>query len=197
MKRLFTICSLTLAALSGAAHANINLASFGSGQFTVTDGGNSFSSGVQTATGYEVSGNDGPSLLYGTLPSAVDITGNDNFLCLTAIFFGTANTNFQIDLFDSAGNDRTYLGSFAAFVPNVQMTITLGKGVTTGAFDTAHIVGLELATAGGGSYSVDLTMKTLTASAVPEPSDWILLAVGLVTTFAFFRKRHQRPAVNV
>ena len=194
MKITFIVIPLILAAMACTAQADIQLASFGTGHFSVDVDGSTFSSGVQTATSYEVIGNDFGSSLFGVIPSAIDITGNSNYLKLTATFSGAAKTSFQIRLYDSSASAyEIFLGSFAAFTPNVEMTITLTAGSIVGSFDPTKVTTIGLLTYGSGN-SVDLTMKTLTASAVPEPTTYALFGAGALALFASGRSRFKAKA---
>jgi|GEM_PF-2543082 len=175
MKKIIASLFVFCAGLLGVASADITVSLMGTGQFTETF--SSFTTNTQTATTFEVIGNDFGSAIYGSIPSPVDITGNTFQLKLTATYTGTSAANFQIDLFDAEGNDRLYDGSFSSFTQNVPTTVTLSFNSETGPFDN-NVTSFGLLTFGSGA-SVDLKMDTLLA--VPEPSTYALLGLG----FAF------------
>ena len=184
MKKLFAAFSVSLIAWANIASADITVSLMGTGQFSETF--STFTTNTQDATTFRVIGNDA-SAIYGDLPSTVDITGNTFQLKLTATYAGTASSIFQIDLFDTNGDDRLYQGSYTSFTQNVPTTVTLSFFSQPGAFNN-NVVSFGLLGGGSNSGSVDLKMDTLLA--VPEPSTYALMAVGLafLLSRAFYRK---------
>jgi hypothetical protein len=190
MKFKATLAAVLVTSVStlGIAHSQVTITGFGTGQFAATS--NDFGGTGQTATTFNIAGTDfGLSLFGNVSPSPVNITGNTVSLSLTGTFTGTATSAFQINLFDNAGNDVLYQGSFSSFSQGVSSTVTLlpisgGSGVFNN-----NVVSLALLTTGTGS-TVNLTLDTL--SAVPEPSTWAFTALGGVVLGLAVRRKMAR-----
>jgi len=156
------------------------LTGFGTGQFTQTS--SDFTTNTQSANDFNIIGNDLNSI-YGSF-TPVAISANLAGLSLIGSFSGTASGNFQIELFDSGGDSRTYQTTWGAFN-------TLSFLSQSGAFN-GTAVSMGLLTTGTGTGTINLTMDSLTA--IPEPSTYALLALGL-GSLVFFRMRSKRRSV--
>lgn len=189
-KLLILSTALLLCGIESSSAA-VLVTGFGSGQFTSTY---SDFTNTQTATTFQIVGLDNGSLLSGSLPSTVDITGNTSLLQLTATYTSasTATSVFQIDLFDSSGNDRLYQANLSGFSPrDTPVTLNFNFVSQTGAFN--NLVSTIAFYTGGTGSSLNLTMDTLTAnsSVVPEPSTNALLACGAIGLVWFLEKRRR------
>jgi len=197
MKRIPLFFAATCALLSHTANADITVALFGKGGFTET---NSTFASTQTSTTYNITGTDFLCAFYGDLPAPVtipDYTNNSYILKLQATFGDTtttaATTNFQIDLFDTNGNERLYTGNFGNFFPkNTEVSVPLAYLSTTGAFNNS-VISLGLLTTGVGNGAINLNIKALNFVAVPEPSTYALCGTGLALLLSSaFRRRYFR-----
>jgi hypothetical protein len=166
--------------------AAVLVTGFGTGQYNSTS--TDFTTENQTATTYQLIGNDFGQSAFGDLqPSTVDVTGSTFALMLTATFSGTASSVFNIELFDTDGDSRLYKANFSSFTPSVLSNVNFSFFSETGTFNNI-VQGIGFTTFGTGS-SINITMDKLEATAAPEPTSSALMVVGLVSLVA--RRRRQ------
>jgi len=192
MKRSPLLLAIICALLSHTASGAIIVVNFGTDGFTETY--STFTTSIQTSTTYNVTGTDFMCALYGDLPTPVtipDYTDNLYILKLIATYEGTATTDFQINLFDTDGNERLYQGNFAALSPqNTEVTVSLTYISTTDAFNN-RVTSLGLLTAGTGAGEINLQAKSLSFTLVPEPSSYVLCGLGALALIVAYRRRNK------
>jgi len=197
MKKILLL-SLTLAAyiLGGNQSANaILITGFGStaeapaSAFTVDGANSTFPTITQAAFNTNVVGNDLGQIFAGTF-SSINIAGL-NTIQLTGTMSGTnAASIFSVDLFNGAQNQtRTYSGNLSGFGTGSPATVVLTFVSETASFND---IAAFVFTGAGAGAAVNFTFDSL--EAIPEPSTYALLALGL-GSLVFFRKRSKRSSV--
>jgi len=198
MKKILLL-SLTLAAylLGGNQSAQaILITGFGTtaeppaSAFTIDGATSNFTTITQTALNTNVVGTDTTQIFAGTF-GTINIAGL-NTIQLTATLTGTnAATNFSVDLFNAAlSESRLYSGNLISFVSGSPTTVVLTFVSETASFN--DIGAFQYTGNGTGSLPVNITFDSL--EAIPEPSTYALLALGL-GSLVFFRKRSKRSSV--
>lgn len=183
---LLALSVLGLVLAPSSVNAAVLVTGFGTGQYTSTF--SDFTTQNQTATTYQLTGNDFGQSAFGDLSSTVNISGSTSFLTLTATFSGTATSVFNIELFDTLGNSRLYKANFSGFTQNVLSSVDFTFFSQTGPFNNI-VNNLGFTTFGTGS-TINITMDKLEANPpVPEPTSTALMMVGLVSLAA--RRRRQ------
>jgi hypothetical protein len=192
------LLSLTLAAylLGGNQSANaILITGFGStaeapaSVFTVDGASSSFTTITQAALNTNVVGTDSGQIFAGTF-ATINIAGL-NTIQLTGTMSGVnAESNFSVELFDPTLNfSRTYSGNLVGFGTVNPATVVLTFVSQTAAFN--DIGGFQY-TGNGAGAAVNFTFNSL--EAIPEPSTYALLALGL-GSLVFLRMRSKRSSV--
>lgn len=170
------LLSILLAALALSLHpvAAQILTNFGSDQFSITY---SDFTDTQTQSSLHISGTDFGSELSGIV-STVVIPASAIQLTLTGTLSGAnPGSAFQIALLDTAGNAVYFDGSWMSYSPGAETSVVLNRYEPVPAFN-GNVVRIALFTAGTGS-SLNVTLKELKTTAVPEPSLAATLLVGL------------------
>ena len=127
--------------------------------------------------------------LFGDIATSVAIASPDwDYVTITGIYTGVYSGALTVELFDISGNSRAYIGSYSAFTPSVSSTVYCSFVADSGFDGTVTGIGFTASTS-GGSDSVNLQATNLSATSVPEPATWLLLAGGLTTVVVFRRRR--------
>lgn len=164
------------------AQSQVVITGFGTSQYTETF--TDFAAG-QSASAYSISGTDFGNSAYGSFASVV--IGSPTQLTLLGTFTGTATSSFQIELFDVDGDSKLYQGSFTDFVSGNPTSVILNFLSNSGTFN-GTAVSLGFITTGGGS-TINLSMDTLSAVVIPEPSTYGLLILGAGILVFMVRRR--------
>jgi len=191
------LLSLTLAASLMGVNQSANailITGFGSTAeapasiFTI-DAASNFTTITQVAFNTNVVGNDNAQIFSGSF-SSINIAGL-NTIQLTGTLFGVnALSNFTVELFNSDfSQSRNYSGNLSGFVSGSPATVVLAFVSETAAFN--GIGGFQY-TGNGTGDPVNFTFDSL--EAIPEPSTYALLALGL-GSLVFFRMRSKRRSV--
>jgi len=195
-KALLLSLTLAISLLGGNQSANaILITGFGStaeapaSAFTIDVATSNFTTITQAAFNTNVVGNDNAQIFAGTF-SSINIAGL-NTIRLTGTMSGTnAASNFSVDLFNGALNQtRTYSGNLSGFGSGSPATVVLTFVSETAPFN--DIAAFSFTGAGTGD-AVNFTFDSL--EAIPEPSTYALLALGL-GSLVFFRMRSKRSSV--
>ncbi|MDZ4789086.1 MAG: PEP-CTERM sorting domain-containing protein [Blastochloris sp.] len=199
MKKILLL-SLTLATylLGGNQSAKaILITGFGStaeapaSAFTIDNLTTNFTTTTQAALNTSVAGTDSTQIFAGTF-ATINIAGL-NTIQLTGTLSDMTNaaTNFSVDLFNAAlTHSRTYSGNLNSFVLNSSTTVVLTFVSETLSFN--DIGGFQYTGNGTASLPVNFTFDSL--EAIPEPSTYALLALGL-GSLVFLRMRSKRSSV--
>ncbi|MEI6279982.1 MAG: PEP-CTERM sorting domain-containing protein [Verrucomicrobiae bacterium] len=187
MKNIIALVAAAMLTVASSFAAPILITDFGSTSLP-TINYSDFTSNVQTASSMAFVGVEG-NMLFGDLTSTVAISSPDwDCVTITGIYTGAFTGSFVVELFDISGNSRSYGGSYASFTPSVSSTVYCAFGVDNGFDGTVTGIGFTAATA-GGTQSVNLQATNLSATSVPEPATWLLLAGGLTAVMALRRRR--------
>jgi len=195
-KTLLLSLTLAISLLGANQSANaILITGFGStaeapaSAFTIDAGTSTFTTITQVAFNTNVVGTDNAQIFAGSF-SSINIAGL-NTIQLTGTMSGTnAATNFSVDLFNGAlTQSRTYSGNLGGFGTGSPATVVLTFVSETAAFND---IGGFVYTGAGTGDPVNFTFDSL--EAIPEPSTYALLALGL-GSLVFFRMRSKRRSV--
>lgn len=181
MKRLASL----FAFLFIAAHlpAQVLITDFGSNEISNTDGSLTIVLGPTSST---ISGSDAGSAYFFLSTPSIDLSGYTGDLSLTGTFnSGTSTASFEIQLFDDNDNFARFQGDWDNFTVGVPSTVTLTYIGSEGVVGNITIVGFV--GSGGGLPTINFTADTLT-TAVPEPSTYALLALGVGAVLIFRRR---------
>lgn len=210
MKKL--VSALLLAVLTTASHAQVVLQNFsavvnantffyGTWESTGDAGGSvnpagtfSQGSGVYTIDGAGVTNSD-TSLIEFFNTSPVSI-GTNGFLEITATRLSTnatAASSFQVTLVDTGGKTAFSTFTTALFAVDTPTTvtsaITANSGFTATAIDSIQISGALPNGTARFSFTFD-TLSAVASAAVPEPSTYAQIALGLgALGFIAYRRR--------
>ncbi len=153
--------------------------------FTIDGGSTSFSTS-QTLNNLQITGSDLGNTVGGTF-SVVDTTGF-SILSLTGTLSGTNPlSSFNLQLFDGSAF-QTYSGNWSSFGSGSPATVQLSLVSTDGGYDVTQVQGVII-TANGSGSSIDFTLDNVDISAIPEPSTYLLLSMGLGLIYLTKRKR--------
>ena len=138
--------------------------------------------------------------IFATLTTPVAITGNTSQLTLTGTLnSATPGTNtFSITLYDSSFNTLVYQFNWSSFTGTNPVAVTASLVAPDASFNgTVSNWGLGLFGPGGDSpTTVSFTFDDLQSGAVPEPSTYALLTLGLgVLGFGFYRRQKNSSCV--
>jgi hypothetical protein len=179
---LLALFLITVASVSAA----VPITGFGTTDFSA--GFSDFTTTTPTTNNVQIIGNDSNIFFGSILPSSVNITGNTAQLQLTGTFTGTATSGFDFELFDSGSGSLLYHFNYASFTVGVPMTVTANLQSTSGVFN-GLVASIGFSGSGLGSSTVNFTLDNLVAGvAVPEPSTYALLALGVVGLVAYRRR---------
>jgi hypothetical protein len=185
MKKLILQLLAVLIIASGSTHAAVFITGFGTSDFLI--GFNDFTSATPSANNVVISGNDSNIFFGSILPGSVNITGNTSQLQLTGTFTGTATSGFDFELFDGDGDSLLYHFNYVSYTVGVPMTVTANLQSTTGTFD-GLVASIGFSGSGLGSSTVSFTLDNLVAGAIPEPSTYAMLALGIAGLVAYRRR---------
>lgn len=145
---------------------------------------------VDTSTPAQITvdGSDNGDSLAVALTTPIDISDLTE-ITLTGFVNGVnPNTSFFVYLFNTdLTQSRLYSGDLSAF-ENLSSSLTLTFVEESTLF--SDIGGFQFVGTGSGS-PLNFTFQSLTASAAPEPSTWVLVASGLLIGSIMLRRKRQ------
>lgn len=137
--------------------------------------------------------------LFTTLGTPVNISTNVSRLQLTGVLnSATPTTNsFTISLFDSSLNEADYTFHWSSFAGG-PVSIVGTLGANSGFNGTVSSFLIVPGGAIGDVSTIGFTFDSLMAVAVPEPSTYALMALGLgVVGFGAYRRQKKSVAVRI
>ena len=180
MNKITTIAlaCLLLASTNLLAVSSITLSTFGS---TVEADQLTYTPATSTLSGLENPG----GVLYPTSFSPVNLTTLDNYsgpstlrLNLTGLATAPTSGGFTITLEGGVGNYVSTTFNWNSFTASSStVTVAVNTNSIPGGFQWNNIVGWTWDSGGSGN-SMNATFTQLTATAVPEPSTYALLAMS-------------------
>lgn len=173
-----------LAILSAPVNGAVLITDFGSSQFTIDGDTTSFATVNQSPTSVTLSGTD-LNIFAGTF-SSVDISSQTAIQLTAQISGSNPGSKFKVELFDSS---FSVAGEYEGFLSNFSTTasaLTLDF-VLSGPGSFTDIIGFQYSGQGTGVPVNGLNLMSVTA--VPEPSTWVLITIGLFCGLILFRNR--------
>jgi len=190
MQKYLAIIAITLAILN-SAHANVLLTDFGSSATSVEDTFTSIpyslnTSSTQFSSITDAAGNQITWLFDSPLVFSNINTQN---LFLNFSLSGTnPNSYFHIDLYSNSYDYYTFTGTTTSASSSPSDVALSFHSLTGSAFSS--FVAAALFFDGTGSAITSMTVYNLNYSTVPEPSAYVLMALGgLVVLFAARRRK--------
>lgn len=182
MKKIAQLLLVLTVLGGGTAHSQI-LTGFGSAQFNPFNISTDFQppwTGTVNTTSLIVTGvSNNSGGIYDVLTTPVDISGSTAYINLLGSLTSVPTyNNFYLTLYDSSFNSLTYNLQWNDF-GSTPTLVSSPLASFSGVFD-GIVTSWELTVAGGASDTVSFTFNSLISSAtpVPEPSTWFLLAMG-------------------
>ncbi len=164
----------------------ILISDFGSGNFTIDGGSTSFTTTNQTSSTTNAIGLD-TNVLAGIFTTVFDSSGYTNFFLDAKVTGINPGTSFNVDFYSADFlQTRTYTAFLSGFGSGVNTSIELTFTTETATFN--DFGGFQF-TGGGTGDALNITFNSVTATAVPEPATWALLAAGLATVVVLRRRR--------
>lgn len=178
MKRL-TLLSLFLVCAIASRAQVLTLTGFGTGEFTVDTDFTQLTSYSQSATTLNIVGSDQTGAISGSF-AQFDMTGYMGGIDLTASVSGTnPASNFNLVLVDAQGNQFSFSGNWSSFGSSTS-TVTLAPVISQNPFLPNQVIGMGFLFGGAGAnFNITLDALTVGAAAVPEPSTYAQIALGL------------------
>jgi hypothetical protein len=164
--------------------------------------GNWVNTGSQNATSITITNapnaSTGSNGIFSILSTSKNITGNTGLLTLTGTLNSAPPTtnSFLISLFDSSSNELDYDFNWSSFSGGGSngAAITTSLAGSVGIFN-GTVVSWSLSPQGGPGDSsfVGFTFDQLAAGAVPEPSTYALIGLGLLGCCLHHHRRQKNP----
>ncbi len=179
MNKLVASIFVSLTLLAASASAQIVLDTFNAGTAigSVRAGTSWVGNVTQNATTITVGGTAKDENGWGVTGLSLNATGLTNLFVTAQLEVGNAATSFVIQFEDASLNTQVFSVSSTAFTIGSLTTVNIPVAFT-GAFNAANISGWNIGGGSTGILAFNFTFDNLLL-AVPEPSTYALLALGL------------------